>query len=161
MKASPTNISSPATATATATATADADNGKHPTPSAIHKKDNSSSNAAPPPRGGSFSTSSLAHDITRQGERSIELQKKLITSVNEIGQEIHNLSKGEIAAETYERMQKIRRLDRLSSERYIALKDLKADWTNSEEKDLAKTRLEELDTLRVKLRAELKTAAGN
>lgn len=106
MKASPTNISSPATATATATVTTDADNGKHPTPSAIHKKDNSSSNAAPPPRGGSFSTSSLAHDITRQGERSIELQKKLITSVNEIGQEIHNLSKGEIAAETYERMQK-------------------------------------------------------
>eukprot|EP00984_Skeletonema_dohrnii_P004722 scaffold1660_cov170-Skeletonema_dohrnii-CCMP3373.AAC.2 len=119
MKASPTNISSPATATATVTA--DADNGKHPTPSAIHKKDNSSSNAAPPPRGGSFSTSSLDHDITRQGERSIELQKKLITSVsvNEIGQEIHNLSKGEIAAETFERMQKVRRLDRLSSERYL------------------------------------------
>ena len=123
----------------------------------INKKHNFSlsSIATPPPISGRGRSFSLAHDITKQGAQVIELQNTLITSVQEIGKEIHSLSRGDIATKTYERVQKIRRLDRLSSERYIALKDLKGDWTSKEEKSLAKARLEELDALKVNFIPEL------
>jgi hypothetical protein len=128
----------------------------------LREEHSASSSTTPQPvsRGSSnTSSSSRTRKLEKIAEDTLQLQKTLVKSVDEMGKAIKTLADAEVTACEFMRSQKLRRLDSLRHERYNTQRESLSSGLNEQEREVAVLHVQHLNMEIARIESELGGAA--